>query len=202
MHHIKPNTSFSLYGALLHLILIGVPHRFGLLPTGIFQKTLSLEPPCSIFEHTIDEIVVQQQCDSLEEFSIREFGYQFTIHFELSIVACFIINAACSDTGVKDKKLRHFNMILVMISSITLLTLACVQNYAEARLETHLFSRIVLYHLLAIFLSWRVVRMGFNFQPLPSYSWSIPGFSILIGAVSCFIPKNNCDLRVIKVKIS
>jgi len=164
------------------IMQIGIPARFGLVPAGLFHKSLGIASPCSMFDHPEGKTY---ECNPLEDFTIKEFGYRFILHYELAIAACFIINTTCRDGKAKEAQFQQFNMTLANISIITLLLLAALQAKGSSTFEPHLFARIVLYRLVAILMShWAAAHRRPTRQQSKAAAWSIPGLALLVGAVS------------------
>ena len=178
-----PHAGSMFHGVLLHLILIGIPSCFGFLPTGLWKDSLGLTAPCSMFDLADGS---QRNCSLLDSFAIREVGYRFVTHYEMAIVACFIIRFVGKDMN-REEEFRKMHLTLAMSSIIVLLTIAFIQTKPEsvtsAQLEPHLFARIVLYRLIAILTSVRIIMTGPDLLYTPKATWSAPGCALLIGAV-------------------
>lgn len=161
-------------GVFLHLLLIGIPFRFGILPTGWGRGWLFpwLGDPCtSIFD--------VNECSRLERFCVRDFGVRFLLGYELAGVVWYIMRKTRGNVVA-------FHKILLLNSMFTLLTIAWMQNYFHP--DTHFefrpewFNSVVFYTLAALALSLWTVRQGPPAMP-PQMKWSIPGNAVFIGAV-------------------
>jgi hypothetical protein len=167
------------YRALfLHLILIGYPLRFGLLPTGWGKEWLympeSIVPePCRIFH-------ADKECSHLEELVIRDFGARFISQYSLAWVVFFTMRTTTATTVA-------FHRILLVISASSLLVLSWLQTFfhptpKEKEFDPDFFKSMVFYTLTASALSaWTIVTQPY--VPIPSMKWSIPANAIFCGAV-------------------
>ena len=177
-------------GALIHLILIGIPVRFGLYQINPFGKWLGIPSPCSMYED------YQGSCSPLELFLIRDLGYRFILHYELAIVACFIINSRTSskkdddddnddnDDDATSFQLRRLHRTLIMTSFLTLLCMAWLQHFGEVAFEADFFAFHVLNYLMAIGVSVWVSKPTTIPSSKRLASWSVPGMAVFGGVVS------------------
>jgi hypothetical protein len=165
-------------GALLHLLLIGVPIRLGLYLINPFGKWLGIPSPCSMFE------VYQGSCSPLELFLIRDLGYRFILHYELGIFACFIMARKVDDTNVQ---IRRLHRTLIMTSFLSLLGMVWLQHFGDAAFESHFFAFNVLNHLVAIGVSVWVSKPTTIPTSKRLSSWSVPGVAVFGGVVSFVI---------------
>jgi hypothetical protein len=164
-------------GALIHLVLIGIPVRFGLYQINPFGKWLGIPSPCSMYE------AYQGSCSPLELFLIRDLGYRFILHYELAIVACFIIHRTRDDVSFQ---LRRLHRALIMTSFLTLVCMAWLQHFGDdaALFESGFFAFHVLNYLLAIGVSVWVSKPTTIPPSKRLASWSVPGMAVFAGVVS------------------
>jgi hypothetical protein len=167
--------------AFLHLVLIGIPLRFGLLPTGwgrgwLFPETI-LQEPCSIFDSATTS---SGDCSIQEDFAVRDFGVRFILQYELAWVVWFVMRTSTFS-------LISFHKILLGGSFGSLLFLAWLQNFfhpapSAHEFDTDFFTSMVFFHLLAIALSFWTV-LTHPIAPPQIMKWSIPANAIFCGAV-------------------
>jgi hypothetical protein len=162
-------------GALLHLLLIGIPVRFGLYHINPFGKWLGIPSPCSMYED------FQGSCSPLEIFLIQDLGYRFVLHYELAIVACFIMARKVDDTNFQ---IRRLHRTLIMTSFLTLLSMAWLQHFGDASFESDFFAFNVLNYLMAIGVSVWVSKPASIPASQRLSSWSVPGMAVFGGVVS------------------
>jgi hypothetical protein len=163
--------------AFLHLLLIGIPLRFGILPTGwgrgwLFPESI-LQEPCSIFESV-------RECTEQEDFALRDFGVRYILQYELAWVVWFVMRTSTF-------ALISFHKILLGASFATILFMAWLQNYFHPAPDRHefdadIFANMVFFQLLGAALSmWTVLT-----HPKPPneiMKWSIPANAIFFGSV-------------------
>ena len=179
-------------GALIHLLLIGVPTRFGLYLINPFGEWLGIPSPCSIYEN------YKGSCSPLELFLIRDLGYRFILHYELSIVACFLMGGKTTTTTTSNRKendddndydssvpLRRLHRTFIETSFLTLVCMAWLQHFGTVALEADFFAFLVLNYLLAIGISVWVSKPTTIPSSKRLASWSVPGMAVLGGVVSC-----------------
>lgn len=196
----RPPSFFALTpyrGIFLHLLLIGIPYRFGLLPTGWFRGWLipdnMLGDRCTIFfsgggtapddgSSLPDEQqqLQQQWCSPFEEFVIRDFGVRFNLFYELAVVVWLTMRQTNASAVA-------FHKILLGASAATLVKLAWLQNYYRPpphrfEFNPEFFVRAIFYHLLAICVSFWIVSSYPKSEPA-TMKWSIPGNAVFTGAV-------------------
>jgi hypothetical protein len=167
------------YHALfVHLLLLGIPYRFGLLPTGFGRTWLIpeslLDSPCSMFND-------DNKCTALEVFCIRDFGMRFNMHYELAWIVWYTMRRSPSTTVA-------FHKILLGTSTACLLAIVGAQNYPRSaptsfHFNSKFFKESIIFHLLAIAVSIWAIRMS-QAPSLPSMKWSIPGNAVFVGGVS------------------
>jgi len=163
--------------AFLHLILIGIPLRFGLLPTGWGRGWLipeSLLPgPCTIFDST-------RECSDSELFSLRDTGVRYILCYELGWIVWFVMRKTKENTV-------SFHYLLLASSTTTLVVLAWLQNYFHptptiSEFNPEFFTNMVFHHSVALGLSlWTVLKHPRIY--VDSMKWSIPANAIFLGAV-------------------
>jgi hypothetical protein len=172
------------YCLCLHLMLLGIPLRFGLLPTGMGRGWLIpesiLDAPCSIFT-----TYGRTRCSPLEIFCIRDFGMRFLLQYELAWIIWFIMRRSPSNTVA-------FHKTLLGTASASLLSILWLQNRFHLRsasheFNPHFFYSSVTFHLLAIVSSiWAIQSSPAPSLP-KSMKWSIPGNAVFVGGVSSFL---------------
>jgi hypothetical protein len=183
--------------AFLHLVLIGIPLRFGLYPTGwgrgwgLIPETI-LEEPCTIFDAATVSTSTGD-CSIQEDFAVRDLGVRFILQYELAWVVWFVMRTSTTS-------LISFHEILLGSSLSSLLFLAWLQNYyhpvpseswfqhyfhpapSAHEFDSDFFSSMVFFHLLAIAVSlWTVLTHAR--PPYQVMKWSIPANAIFCGAV-------------------
>jgi hypothetical protein len=168
--HLNPSRA-----AFLHLVLLGIPHRFGLLTTGWGNHYLPSElfpEPCSVF--------ADGACNESELFTLRDSGVRFILYYELAWVVWFVMRKNTAN-------IVAFHKILVGSSMASLLIMSWIQNYFHPSPNSPEFSpsfytNLVFFHLLAISISlW---TLAIHPKPSPgAMKWSIPANSIFCGAV-------------------
>jgi hypothetical protein len=171
--HLNPSRA-----AFLHLVLLGIPHRFGLLTTGWGNHYLPSElfpEPCSVF--------ADGACNESELFTLRDSGVRFILYYELAWVVWFVMRKNTAN-------IVAFHKILVGSSMASLLIMSWIQNYFHPSPNSPEFSpsfytNLVFFHLLAISISlW---TLAIHPKPSPgAMKWSIPANSIFCGAVVNF----------------
>lgn len=163
-------------GVFLHLLLVGIPFRFGLLPTG-FGRGMII--PKKFMPHPCDMFGVD--CTPVEAFAVRDFGVRFVLHYELAWVVWFTMRKT-NESAVA------FHKILLLLSVCSLLMFAWLQNFfhpvsrAEFEFDQQFFARCVFYYIAAIALSLWTLASHSKTSPSPM-KWSIPANSVFFGAV-------------------
>ena len=183
--------SMPFRSALLHLILVGTPLRFGLLPTTwcrdwpVVERFLS--PSVDMFD-----VKTRPEDEGVAEFSIMDAGVRFIYFYELAVVVCVLL--ARSNIA-----LLSFHKLLLLTSFGTILLFSCIQKYSPRYphllnttiLDPALFASLVFYHMIAIAFSvLTIVRHSAEapLQPPPTpvetpnrpstLKWSIPANSV------------------------
>ncbi|GKY95261.1 hypothetical protein MPSEU_000488400 [Mayamaea pseudoterrestris] len=165
------------HGLFVHLLLLGIPYRFGLLPTGHGRSWLipesMLDAPCTMFNE-------KDNCSALEIFCIRDFGMRFILHYELAWIVWFTMRRSPSTTVA-------FHKILLGTTTVCLLAIVGLQNHfhpapASFQFNQRFFQESLIFHLLAIAVSvWAILTSPA--PALPSMKWSIPGNAVFIGGL-------------------
>jgi hypothetical protein len=182
--------------AFIHLVLIGIPLRFGLYPTGwgrgwLIPETI-LQEPCTIFDAATTSSV-SGECSIEEDFAVRDFGVRFMLQYDLAWVVWFLMRSSTFS-------LISFHEILLGASLGSLLFLTWLQNYFQPEstrswwqnyfhpvpsaheFDSDFFTSMVFFHLLAIAVSlWTVLTH--SRPPYQVMKWSIPANAIFCGAV-------------------
>jgi hypothetical protein len=176
--------------AFLHLVLIGIPFRFGLRPTDWGNRFSSskllwiysdhLDGPCAMFEHFPDE-----SCrNATEYFAIHDFAARYIVQHSFMWVVWWVLLSCPIDADVVS---FHFLLILsTFASAVSFVILQHVMllnaSFGHA-LDHSFFSGFMLYHLLSIGLSvWTIVaRPTLRTE---SMTWSIPANALFCGGVS------------------
>jgi hypothetical protein len=163
--------------SFLHLLLIGFPFRFGLLPTGWGRKWLFpesiLNAPCSIFS--------KAECSDSEVFSIRDFGVRYVMFYELACVVWLVMRKTSTTTGVA------FHKILLGTSAGTVLVLSYWTQHGlltgrKGPLDQSFSNSFILCYGLACGLSlWTILVHPSSIAE--SMKWSIPANAIFCEAV-------------------
>jgi hypothetical protein len=149
-------------GLFLHLILIGIPFRFGFLPTGWGYGWLhSFDSPCSLFRKEI--------CTGLEVYAIRDFGMRFLLHYELAWVVWFIMRKSVANTVA-------FHKILLGTGTCSLMSMLAYYNTMKN------INNALAYQITALCISVWAILMSTP-PMLPSMKWSIPGNALFFGGV-------------------
>ena len=159
-----------LRAAILHLILLGIPLRCGLLPTGWLPDYLS-EPMFAVSESS-----------DIELFVARDMGVKFMTWFELVGVVIWVL-ARAKDSVVPLHK------ILLASTFLTLLSVSWVQNYLHRsphapEFEERFYTRTVVCLGTASALSLWTVLLYPDPVPGTRMKWSIPANAIFWGGVS------------------
>ena len=175
-------------GALIHIVLIGLPTRFGILQTHPFGNKFVSELPslCFFYEQDNDN---DASCLPVDEFLIQDYGYRFVSWYTLALVACFIIRKTGGDAN--NLGLRRLNRTLIVVTFLNLLGLAWLQHFQhDAKLDSDYFSLVVLNSLLAIAIStWVCQPTSIPTSKKPA-KWSMPAmalFAELVRTVLLFI---------------
>ena len=164
----------------LHLLLIGYPLRFGLLPTGYGQKWLSIPEtviptPCRIFH-------ADRECTDAEELIIRDYGARFISQYSLAWFVFIIMRTSTAATVA-------FHRILLTLSISQLLIMSWLQTFfhplpKQREFNPEFFANMVFYTMLASAVSlWTVSTQPYI--PVASMKWSIPANAIFCSGVSC-----------------
>lgn len=162
----------------IHLIVLGIPYRFGFLPTGYGRTWLIpdslLDPPCSMFDDGKD-------CTALEIFCIRDFGMRFILHYELVWIIWFTMRRSQSNTVALHK-------ILLVTSTISLASIIWWQShFLPAPMAVPFNSRFYKEALVCYTIAIVVSVWSIFISPAPSLpfmKWSIPGNAVFVGGVS------------------
>ena len=160
----------------LHLFFIGIPFRFGLLPTGWGRKWLGgfLDEPCSMFS--------QMECSELEKFSIRDFGVRYTLFYELACIVCLAMVRTPTIRAVA------FHKILLGTSGGTVFLLSYWTPHGlltgrKGPLHEDFSNNFIICYTLAVGLSlWTILLHPRSVSE--STKWSIPANAIFCGGVS------------------
>lgn len=159
----------------LHLILIGYPFRFGLLPTGWGRRFVDrfVDEPCTMFS--------KGECSETELFAIRDFGVRYTLFYELACIVCLAMLRTPTNRAVA------FHKILLGTSggAVFLLSYWTPQGLLTGRkgpLHEDFSNTFVLSYGLASALSlWTILVHPKSISE--STKWSIPANAIFCGGV-------------------
>jgi hypothetical protein len=186
--------------ACLHLFLVGIPLKFGVLPLNLALFRQQGRRACQrMFGGAT------QDCTPLEAFVMKDFGVRFLQHYTLAIAAIVILwtTKTISSTRTQAQLLqdqqhafRTLHLRLVGMSFLHIFCLAWMQHWTPLMLDPDFFATVVIYSLMAIALSSvyittresssqtsSIVDMSSVSWSLPGVAWSFPGIAIFIGAV-------------------
>lgn len=185
------------HGIFLHLLLIGLPFRFGLTPTGwgrgwLFPESF-IADKCSIFQgqsglDNASATTTTAICGELEQFAIRDFGVRFIFHYQL----CWVVWITMR---ISNECAIAFHKILLGTSLTCLVCYAGLQNSAalhnsllpdtlrfDELMNQSFFNTFLVCQVLAVLLSFWVIA-NYPKVELDSVKWSIPGNAVFTGGV-------------------
>ena len=165
-------------GALIHLLLIGIPLRFG-FPV-LFESIWmgEMKSPCFIYERYSKN----GECLALEAFLLNEHVHRFLLWDTLALFAALTIRFTGGD--LYNLGLRRLNRALVVVTFFNVFGLAYLQHFGQATLTSNYFSLVVFNSLLAIAISVYVCQpMTIPTSKKPA-KWSLPGTALFGGLAS------------------
>jgi hypothetical protein len=177
--------------AFLHLLLVGIPYRFGLLPAGFGHGWLFPDwlvgDRCTLFAQYSNG---GGQCSAVEAFAIRDFGVRFLLHYELAWVVSLAMGGrrfrrlrSSSPTRSDTKRALAFHRLLLGSSFATLFYTTFLQHYFEPQFDSGFYSEIVMFYLAAMSVSVWVLQNQSRPTLTPTMKWSIPANALWVGAI-------------------
>mmetsp|Transcript_27964 Transcript_27964/g.50624 ORF Transcript_27964/g.50624 Transcript_27964/m.50624 type:complete len:263 (+) Transcript_27964:95-883(+) len=180
MAHRRLLTPFQ--GALIHLLLIGIPLRFG-FPV-VFESIWrgEMKSPCFMYE----QYSQNGRCLTLERFLLKDYVHRFLLWYTLALFAAWTIQRTGGDSN--NLGLRRLNRVLVVVTFLNVFGLAYLQHFGPATFTSSYFSLVVFNSLLAIAISVYVCQpMSIPTSKKPA-KWSLPGTALFGGlSVSCMV---------------
>jgi hypothetical protein len=180
MAHRRLLTPFQ--GALIHLLLIGIPLRFG-FPV-VFERIWrgEMKSPCFMYE----QYSQNGRCLTLERFLLKDYVHRFLLWYTLAVFAAWTIRRTGGDSN--NLGLRRLNRVLVVVTFLNVFGLAYLQHFGPATFTSSYFSLVVFNSLLAIAISVYVCQpMSIPTSKKPA-KWSLPGTALFGGlSVSCMV---------------
>lgn len=173
----RPRLLTPFQGALIHLVLIGLPLRFGL--TCLFGKWFQIASLCSLYEQYSGGSTT---CHALEEFLLQDYGHRFLVWYTLALFAALTIRCTGGDSS--NLGLRRLNRALIVVTFLNVLGMAYLQHFGNARFTSDYFSLVVLNSLLAIATSVYVCRPTTIPTSKKPAKWTLPGTALFGGLVS------------------
>lgn len=168
-------------GAILHLVLIGIPFRFGftcLFGSGNWlggEKTL-----CSIYEQYSKD---GTPCQPLEEFMLKDYIHRWLLWYTLALFAALAIQRTGGDSS--NLGLRRLNRVLIVVTFLNAFGTSYFQHFGtDARFTSDYFSLVVFNSLLAIAVSVYVCQPTTIPTSKKPAKWSLPGTALFGGLVS------------------
>jgi hypothetical protein len=179
--------------AFLHLLLVGIPYRFGLLPAGFGHGWLFPDwlvgDRCTIFA----QYSSGGECSAVEAFAIRDFGVRFLLHYELAWVVSLAMGGrrfrrlrSSSPTRSDTKKALAFHRLLLGSSFATLFYTTFLQHYFEPQFDSGFFSEMTMFYLSAMAVSAWVLQNQSRPAVVPTMKWSIPANALWCGGIINF----------------
>lgn len=182
---LSPVPTIECLAIAFHLVLVGIPFQFGLLPTG-WGKSYS-DACVNFFD--------SPNCSYNERYAFREFGIHFISFYELSIVSFVLTMSLCFRTS-SFVALHSFNKIILTttISSFIFFSFYADLGFLSGRkgpMEETFSRTFSLCQVAACCCSFAVILFGSNSTELQSTrptasKWSIPANAIFSEAVSGF----------------
>lgn len=169
-------------GALIHLILVGIPLRFGL--TCLFGNGNLLGGKaslCSLYE----QYSSGASCLPLETFMVKDYEHRFLLWYTLALFASLTIQFTGGDAS--NLGLRRLNRVLIVISFLSVLGTAYLQHFENAGFTSDYFSLVVFNSLLAIAVSVYVCQPTNIPTSKKPAKWSLPGTALFGGLVRSIV---------------
>lgn len=178
--------------AFLHLLLVGIPYRFGLLPAGFGHGWLFPDwlvgDRCTLFAQYSGSN--GGSCSDVEAFAIRDFGVRFLLHYELAWVVSLAMGGrrfrrlrSSSPTRSDTNKALAFHRLLLGSSFATLFYTTFLQHYVEPQFDSGFYSDVVMYYLAAMAVSAWVLQNQSRPAFVPTMKWSIPANALWCGGI-------------------
>jgi hypothetical protein len=152
MAHRRLLTPFQ--GALIHLLLSGIPLRFG-FPV-VFERIWrgEMKSPCFMYE----QYSQNGRCLTLERFLLKDYVHRFLLWYTLALFATWTIRRTGGDSN--NLGLRQLNRVLVVVTVLNVFGLAYLQHALDLMLPP---LPLLTFHSLCSIPYW----------PLPSVSTSV-----------------------------
>jgi hypothetical protein len=176
MAHRRLLTPFQ--GALIHLLLIGIPLRFG-FPV-VFERIWrgEMKSPCFMYE----QYSQNGRCLTLERFLLKDYVHRFLLWYTLALFAAWTIRRTGGDSN--NLGLRRLNRVLVVVTVLNVFGLAYLQHFGPATFTSSYISLVVFNSLLAIAISVYVCQPMSILTSKKPAKWSLPGTALFGGLVS------------------